>query len=370
MKFSTIIFSLSILISITALFGSCSSDRKKQAASQQAAGPRPPTSADAYIVKTQTLLDQIELTGTIVANQSTTIHPEVPGLVTALYFNEGANVSKGALLARLNDADLRAQLNKLSVQLKIAHQNENRSAQLLKIQGISQQDYDMSLLQVNNIRADMAIINTQIAKTSVRAPYSGKLGLRLVSPGAYVSPQTPITTIIQMSDLKIDFTVPEKYSNKMKIGQFVNFTVAGNERNFTARVAATDANVALTTRSLQVRATVQGDKAGLTPGNFAKVKLNFEPDHNAIVVPSQAIIPQARGKKIYVYNNGVAKFVNVETGARDSAYVQVTEGLKAGDTILVTSLLTLKPDAPVTIRNIVNGDNKTSAKEGEPQKTL
>jgi membrane fusion protein, multidrug efflux system len=362
---------MSILFSFIIFFNSCSSDRKKQAAAQQAAGPRPPTRADAYIVKAQTLLDQIELTGTIVANQSTEIHPEVPGMITAIYFNEGANVSKGALLAKLNDADLRAQLNKLSVQLRIAQQNENRSAQLLKIQGISQQDYDMSLLQVNNIRADMAIINTQIAKTSVRAPYSGKLGLRLVSPGAYVSPTTPLTTIIQMSDLKIDFTVPEKYSNKMKIGQFINFTVAGNERNFTAKVAATDANVALNSRSLQVRATVQGDKAGLTPGNFAKVKLSFEPDHNAILVPSQAIIPQARGKKIYVYNNGIAKFIDVETGTRDSAYVHVTEGLKAGDTILVTSLLTLKPDAPVTIRNIVNSDNKTSAnKEGEPQKTL
>ena len=345
-------------ISIIALAGfllsSCNSDRKKVAQAQQKAPPRPPARTDVFLAKNQTIIDQLEISGTILANEETQIFPEVAGRLTGLYFREGAHVAKGALLAKLNDADLRAQLNKLAVQLKIAQQNESRSEQLLKIQGISQQDYEMSLLQVNNIKADMAIINTQLAKTNVRAPFSGKIGLKMVSPGAFVSSQTPITTISQVSQLKIDFTVPEKYTSQVKLGQYVNFTVEGSERTYTARVAATESRVAENTRSLQVRALVQGDQVGLTPGKFARVRLSFEPDHDAVVIPTQAIIPQARGKRVYVFQNGIAKSVDVETGVRDSAYIQITSGLKAGDTVIVTGLLALKPDAKVALGRVVN----------------
>jgi membrane fusion protein (multidrug efflux system) len=353
------IFILAVSFFSILLF-SCSSKRKQEAEAKQKTPQRPPARTDVYIVKTKTIIDKLEIPGTIIANEETAIHPEVAGRVTGLYFKEGTYVSKGALLARLNDADLRAQLNKLSVQLKIAQQNENRSSQLLKIQGISQQDYELSLLQVNNIRADMAIINTQIAKTAIRAPFSGKLGLKMVSPGAFVSSQTPITTISQTSQMKIDFTVPEKYTNRIKLGQYINFTIEGSDRAYTARIAATEGSVAEATRSLQVRASVQGDHAGLTPGNFAKVTLNFDPDHNAIVVPTQAIIPQARGKKVYLFQNGQAKFIDVVTGVRDSSFIQITEGLKQGDTVIVTGLLTLKPDAKVSLGKIINNSSRPS----------
>ncbi|MEO6069534.1 MAG: efflux RND transporter periplasmic adaptor subunit [Chitinophagaceae bacterium] len=335
---------------------SCNSKRKAeaQAAQKNANKPKPIPRVDGYVVHTKTLFDNIEISGTIVANETTEIHPEVSGLLKNIYFKEGAFVGKGAMLAKINDADLQAQRNKLAVQLKIAQQNENRSSQLLNIQGISRQDYEMSLLQVNNIKADLSIINTSIAKTQIRAPFSGKLGLRVISPGAYVSPQSILTTISQMSGLKIDFTIPEKYSSKLSIGQYVNFTTDGSDRAYTARIAATDPGVSQNTRSLLVRATVQGDQTGLRPGNFAKVILQFQPNKEAIVVPSQAIIPQARGKKVYVFENGKAKFVSVETGIRDSATVQITNGLKPGDTVLVTGLLALKPDASVTINKIVN----------------
>ncbi|MFN2457593.1 MAG: efflux RND transporter periplasmic adaptor subunit [Chitinophagaceae bacterium] len=359
------VYFLVLVFSLTIIFISCSSKRKKEADRQQKDGgeKRPPLRADAYIVKTQTVFDNIEMSGTIVANETTEIHPEVSGLITRLYFKEGSHVGRGALLAKLNDADLQAQRRKLAVQLKIAQQNENRSAQLLKIQGISRQDYDMRLLEVNNIRADLSIISTEIAKTQVRAPFSGKLGLKLISPGAYVTPQTTLTTISQTSNLKIDFTVPEKYSNRLKLGQYINFKTGGSDRNYTARISATESSVAETTRSLQVRAAVQGNQAGLTPGNFAKVQLSFEPDENAIVVPSQAILPQARGKKVYRYENGTAKFVDVVTGVRDSSNVQITSGLKAGDTILITGLLSLKPDAKVMLGKVVNGTSAPAAQD-------
>ena len=358
-----VLSSFTLFFSFIFLISSCSSDRKKDAQQQQrggAGGRNAPVRADAFIVKTKLLLDNIEIPGTLVSNEATEIHPEVAGRITGIYFKEGAYINKGALLVKLNDADLQAQKRKLLVQLQVAKQNENRSEQLLKIQGISRQDYEAVSLQVTNVNADLAIVQTQIEKTNIRAPFSGKLGLTMVSVGAYVSPTSVISTISQPNQLKVDFTVPERYINQISNGKVVNFKVDGSDRTYAARVMATESNITQDTRTLQVRASVQGTTAGLVPGNFATVRLNFEPDPNAIVIPSQAIIPQARGKKVYVYDDGNAKFVDVTTGIRDSANVQITEGLEVGDTVLITGLLALKPNAKVMLGKIVNGDKKNA----------
>jgi membrane fusion protein (multidrug efflux system) len=184
----------------------------------------------------------------------------------------------------------------------------------------------------------------------------------MVSLGAYVSSATTLSTISQMDQMRIDFTVPEKYSREISTGQYVNFKVEGQQKNYTARVIATESNISQDSRTLLIRAVVQGDNSGLVPGNFAKVTLNFEPDNNAIVIPTQAIIPQARGKKVYVFNNGKARFVDVTTGIRDSSSVQITSGLKAGDTILVTGLLAVKPDGPVVLGKVINGTSQADQK--------
>lgn len=359
-----LLFSPFLTIFLFVLISSCS-DGKKDAQPQRGgpggSGGRPPVRSDAFVVKTQLLLDNIEIPGTLVANETTEIHPEVAGRITGIYFKEGAHVNRGALLVKLNDADLQAQKRKLLVQLQVAKANESRSEQLLKIQGISRQDYEAVALQVTNVNADLAVINTQIEKTNIRAPFSGKVGLRMVSLGAYVSPTSVIGTISQTSQMKLDFTVPERYINQVSFGKFVNFKVDGIDKTYAARVMATESNITQDTRTLQVRASVQGSAAGLVPGNFAKVTLSFEPDPDAIVIPTQAIIPQARGKKVYLYNNGVAKFVDVTTGVRDSANVQITSGLKAGDTILVTGLLALKPDARVMLGKVLNAPQANGA---------
>ena len=342
------------LIAIAILASCGSSKRKQEAAAAQKAGPRPPAKVDVFIVEEKTVSESIEIPGTIVANESTEIHPEISGRIISLYVREGAFVGKGALLAKLYDADLQAQRKKLEVQLKIAQSSENRSSQLLKIGGISREDYDVSSLNVSNLRADLDIIRTSISKTEVRAPFSGKLGLKEVSTGAFVTPASIITTIQKTTGLRIDFNVPEKYTSQIRPGQYVNFTVEGNNRNYTATVIATESGIAEDTRSLTIRGQVKGNEAGLLPGAFAKVKLAFTPDPNAIMIPTQAIIPQARGKKVYVYNNGKANFVDVETGVRDSSNVQITNGLSKGDTVIVTGLLSLKPDAKVSIKRVTN----------------
>ncbi|MGZ3848503.1 MAG: efflux RND transporter periplasmic adaptor subunit [Flavisolibacter sp.] len=345
--------SLLAIVSLTAV--SCESKAKKEAAAAPKAGFKPPTpKVDGFVVHPQLLSESIEVPGTIVSQDATDIHPEVAGRIVGLQVREGFIVSKGAVLAKLYDEDLQAQKRKLQVQLQIAEQTAGRHEKLLQIGGISKEDYAASALQVSNLRADLDIINTAISKTVIRAPFSGKLGLKDVSIGAYVTPQTVIASIQKTTDLKIDFNIPEKYTNQILKGQFVNFTTDGSSRHYSAAISATQSGIDQTTRTLMVRAQVKGDIAGLVPGNFAKVKLNFQPDPNAILVPSQAIIPQARGKQVVVAKEGTAQFVDVTTGIRDSSMVEVVTGLNKGDTVVITGLLSIKPNAKVIVNRIIN----------------
>ncbi len=345
-----------IVIFSTALLFSCGNKSEKPTGPAPGRGREMTMKVDGFIVRPQLFSENLEVPGSIIANETTEVHPEVSGRIVELNVAEGRYVSKGALLAKLFDGDLQAQLRKVEVQLSIAEKTEERQAQLLKIQGISQQDYDLSLLQVNSLKADIDILRTSIAKTEIRAPFSGRLGLRNISPGAYVTPASVIAIINQTNQLKLDFTIPEKYTGQIKVGQVVSFSYEGSLNKFNAKVIATESSVTETTRSLMVRSLVQANDPGLLPGAFAKVQLSFAPDPNAILVPSQAVLPQARGKKVIVYNGGIAKFVDVSTGVRDSARVQITEGLKAGDTVVVTGLLSVRPESKIEIGRIVNNE--------------
>jgi membrane fusion protein, multidrug efflux system len=341
------------------LLASCGGKTKK---TEKAAAPARPNmmTVDGFLVTPQPFGENIEVPGSILANEVTEVHAEVSGKITMLNVAEGKYVGRGTLLVKLYDADLQAQLKKLQIQLSIAEKTEERQAELLKIQGISQQDYDLSLLGVNNLKADIDIIRTSISKTEIRAPFSGKLGLKNISPGAFVTPATVIAVINQTDQLKLDFTVPEKYTGQIKTGQLVTFSYEGSLKQFRAKVSALESSVAENTRSLTVRAMVQDKDPGLLPGAFAKVKLSFDPDPNALLIPTQAVLPQARGKKVILYNAGVAKFVDVTTGTRDSARIQIMTGLKAGDTVVVTGLLSVRPEGKLKIGRIINADKDRS----------
>jgi membrane fusion protein, multidrug efflux system len=350
MRTNTLLLTIVILLLVA-----CGSKKNKETTQKTSGAAKPsPIRVDGYVVKPELFQENIEVPGNIVPNEMAEIHPEVSGRIVQLNVAEGKYVGKGTMLAKLYDGDLRAQLNKVQIQLALAQKTEERQAQLLKIQGISQQDYDISLLQVNNLRADIGILQTSISKTVVRAPFSGKLGLKNISPGSYVSPASVIAVINQTDRLKLDFTVPEKYIDKIKMGQLVTFTFEGSKKQLGAKIAATESNITENTRSLTVRAAVMGSDPGLLPGSFAKVQISFDPDPNALLVPTQAILPQARGKKVILYKSGTAIFADVTTGIRDSAKVQITDGLKAGDTVVVTGLLSVRPEAKIQIGRIVN----------------
>ena len=314
--------------------------------------PQPLSKVDGYIVSPKLLSQDIELPGSLIPYEETELHPEVSGRVTAIYFKEGANIAQGGLLVKLYDGDLQAQLQKLQVQLRVAEQTEERYAALLKINGVSQQEYDLNVLAANNIRADMNIIRTSISKTSIRAPFSGKLGLRNISMGAYISPQTVISTLRKVTQLKLEFSIPEIYGSKMKAGVTVNFTIEGGKNFYSAKIIATENKIAEDTRSLKVRAVVEKPGSELIAGSFAKVKIPLGENDAALMIPTQAIIPQARNKKVIAIRNGMASMETVTTGTRDSAMIEITSGLKTGDTVIITGLLTTKPGSKVQLNNV------------------
>jgi membrane fusion protein (multidrug efflux system) len=334
------------------IFISCKSEKKDDAAAaggNKGKGKGGPIQAEAFIVRSKALSENLEIPGTLMPFEVTEIRPEISGRVVALNIPEGSFVQKGTMLVKLFDSDLQAQLKKLQVQLQIAQKTAERQKELLKINGISQQEYDLSELQVSNLKADIDLTQVSISKTEIRAPFAGRIGLRNISDGAYISPTTLVTTISQVNNLKMEFTVPEKYSDIMQKGRQVSFTVAGTDTKFNAAVMATESNIEATTRTLRVRAIVQGQHKLLVPGAFAKVALQLGKNDHSLIVPSQAVIPQARNKSVIVYKDGKPNFEVVTTGIRDSSYVQVLDGLKEGDTVITTGLLAIRPESKIKL---------------------
>jgi membrane fusion protein (multidrug efflux system) len=320
---------------------------KKDDAKKNAAPPA--TVVDVVVAGTQSLSNTVEANGSVVANETLEIHPEISGRLTYLNVPDGGRVSAGTVLAKINDADLQAQFSKSKVQLALAQTTEQRLKKLIEIKGINQADYDIALNNVNNIKADIDLIKAQLDKTVVKAPFSGVLGLRPISPGAYVTPTTVLATLQQSDKVKIDFTVPELYSTIIRKGATVR-VVTNDSAKRTATVIATEADINTSTRNLKIRAILNGNP--LSPGTFVKVLLDAGGRNNSIVIPTNAIIPDATSKKLVVVKGGKGKFVDVQTGLRTASGVEIVKGINVGDTVVVTGVLFVKPNAAVKIKSV------------------
>ncbi|MFS8083187.1 MAG: efflux RND transporter periplasmic adaptor subunit [Ginsengibacter sp.] len=350
------VFTLAIfLISFAVILNSCGSKSKETKISQKKTANsqmNAPLQVEAYIVIPAVLNSSIDVAGTLLPFEETQIFPEVAGKVTYLEIKEGAFVKKGTLLAKLFNGDLQAQLQKLRVQSQIAEKTQQRQDQLLKIGGISQQDYDLSLLNVSSIKADIQVLEATINKTIIRAPFDGKIGFKNISIGAYVTPQTPITTIRQVNRLKLEFSVPEKYSPKVIVGNYINFTTETSSGKHAAKIIATESGITEDNRSLKVHAIVENVTKDIFSGGFASVNFDMGDNNQALMVPSQAIIPRSRDKQIIIYRGGRPDFTIVTTGVRDSANVEIIKGVAAGDTVVTTGLLSIKLESKLIISSI------------------
>jgi membrane fusion protein (multidrug efflux system) len=305
------------------------------------------------IIVSPTVLDQtIAISGTLKPFEETVLMPEVPGRVVEINITEGGFTKKGTLLVKLFDGDLQAQLKKSQAQLQLEQQTENRQSELMKVNGISQLDLDQTILQINSIKADIEVLKVQINKTEVRAPFDGTIGLRNISIGAQVTTSTALATIRDLRHLKLDFSVPGKYSSMIKPGFKVQFSVRGDDKKYDATVMATEQGIESDTRNLTLRAIVQSDVSSLTPGEFADVELRLSENKNALMVPTEAVIPQARIKQLIVAKKGRASFVTITTGIRNASSVQILSGINPGDTVVTTGILFLKSNAVLNFSKV------------------
>ena len=329
------------------IFSAC----KKKIADKGKPKETPPVIVDVMIATPQPINDTVEANGTVVANEFLELHPEVSGRLTYLNIAEGKPVAQGTILAKINDADLRATLAKTRVQLDLAQKTEQRFKKLADVGGINLSDYDAALNTVNGYRADIQYTQAQIDKTVIRAPFSGIAGLRKVSPGAYVTPATALVTIQQVSKVKIDFTVPEMYSNMIKTGQTVVAEYNGDEHNRgTALIVAVEPGANTNTRNLQVRALLE--ETDVNPGAFVKVFIDAGKGRSCVMVPTNAIIPNDKANQLIVVKKGIANFVNVQTGVRQANNIEITQGINAGDSVVVTGVLFARPKSKVKVRGI------------------
>ena len=301
------------------------------------------------LVQPQTFDNNLSLSGSIEANEQVEIRSEVSGIVESINFNEGSTVSKGQLLFKVNDIELRAQLGQAKTREGLAAENERRANLLLKKEAISQEEYDISRADYKSAQAQSQLINAQISKTSVRAPFSGKIGLRSISAGTFITPDVLVARLVNIGKLKITFSIPEKYATQVRMNSNLSFKVAGSDAKYVAKVYAIEPEVQVATRTLQVRALADNKDGKLLPGTFADVELPLDIIKDAIVVPTEAIVPVQNGKKVFISQNGKAKEVMVETATRTDASILVLSGLKAGDTLLTSGVMILKNDTPVKV---------------------
>lgn len=296
--------------------------------------------------------DRIFSSGTVQANEVVELSSETSGIITEIYLEEGKLVEQGELLVKINDSELRAQKERAEFRLNLAEQREERQEQLLERGGISQDDYDATLNEVNVLRAELRLIEAQIDKTEIRAPFSGILGLKYVSTGSYIDSSTRIASLQEVNPVKIDFSIPERYISRVSVEDRIDFTVQGVDSTFSGEVYAIEPRIDTETRTLQIRALSSNPDQILYPGAFANIVLILETIEDAMMVPSIALIPELNSQKLYLIKKGKVEEVRVSTGIRTSTKVQVISGISEGDTVLTTGLLQAIPGMEVEITNL------------------
>lgn len=308
-----------------------------------------PVKVSIIAIKPSNFAPKYQVSGTLVANEMVQLFAETQGLIRGIYFKEGAKVKKGELLVKINDSDFQAQLKKAIANKKLRNDNLNRNEALLKKEAISQADFDLSVSELNAIDADIDFIKEQIRKTEIRAPFSGVIGLRNISEGAYIAANTNIATLQDESKLKLDFSVPEKYALLAKVGDVVSFKVSGLNQEFVAKIYAREASISSETRTIRMKAICDNTTQKLLPGLFAYVTLNIGSDKQTILIPTQSLVPVLKGQKVYLVQADTAVERAVQTGFRTENEIEITQGLLPGDSLVVDGVMYMKPGVKVIV---------------------
>jgi membrane fusion protein (multidrug efflux system) len=305
-----------------------------------------PTKVKTLLIEPQASERRIETTGNIMADEEVVLYPETQGRIVKINFAEGAQVKKGELLLKINDSDLQAQLKKATATKKLKEDTEKRNKTLLEKGAISNELYDIASTELSSINADIDLLKEQIRKTEIRAPFNGVIGLRNISEGSYVTPTTRIAALQNINQIKVEFSVPEKYANTIQKGSIVLFTTEG-KKQLQAKIYAIEPKIDDVTRNVIMRAICANPKQEILPGSFAKVSIVASTNTNAYLLPTQAIVPILKGQKVYVAQGDSVIERKVKTGVRKDDVIEVTEGLKAGDEIVVEGVMYLRNGAKI-----------------------
>ena len=319
-------------------------------------GNSQPLLASGYIIKPTQMNELIYSTGSLIPDEEVDLSFETSGKIVGIFFNEGTRVERGDLLAKINDRPLQAQLLKLQAQTKLSEEREFRQRQLLDRDAISRESYDQVATELQSLQADIQLIQARISETELRAPFDGIVGLRMISEGAFATTQTNIVRLVKISPLKIDFSVPERYAGEISSGFPISFVIDGIDQTFNANVYAVAPKVDANTRTIVARARYPNTNEELKPGRFASVRLLLSQIENTIAIPTEAIIPEMGGEKVFIVRNGKAEEVKVKIGLRTESHIQIQEGLQFGDTILTTAILQLRNNIPDELDTIITNE--------------
>lgn len=319
------------------------------------AGPDAVTDLPVKVVKLQreTLRNQLSITGTIMPNESVDLRTEISGLITKISFKEGEYVSKGTPLLYLNDDELQAQFQRLQYTQKLFESQENRQKQLLAREAISQEEYDIVLNQFNTTLSDLKLVEAQLSKTIIRAPFNGILGLRQVSEGSVIGTNDIIANFVNIDPIKIEFSIPERYANQVTVGSPIYFTNESTPEEVLGKVYAFEPQIDAATRTLKLRAQSPNKERKYLPGMFVRIRFVLGETEDALMVPSESLIPELQGYKVFVVGaDNKAEERKVEIGTRTDTHVQITSGLDVGDLVLTTGVLQARTGTPVEFTQI------------------
>ncbi len=309
--------------------------------------------ASGYVIVPTEMNELNITTGSLLPDEEVDMAFETAGKIVGIYFEEGRRVKEGDLMAKINDKPLQAQLEKLQAQHKLQEEREFRQRQLLERDAISRESYDQVATELQSLQADINLIEARIAETELRAPFDGTVGLRMISEGAFATTQTKIIRLVKTKPLKIEFSIPERYAGEVTPGFPIRFDVDGISKTFEANVYAVDPKIDINTRTIMVRALYPNSKEELKPGRYAQITALLSQIEDAVSIPTEALIPEMAGEKVFVLSHGKAQERKVTTGLRTESHIQIKAGLDFGDTLLTTAILQLRNDLPVELDTLV-----------------
>lgn len=333
------------IISVFILFG-CSEQQNEKTSSNSTYKTR----IDYFVPKGENVIQEITIPGSVIPFEQVTLYSEVSGRVEKIHFKEGEIIQKGAPIIKIDTDILVSNKDRIATALSFAEKDLARKKKLYESEAGTFQEYEQAEAEVARLNAELNEINVQIKKSTLYAPFSGRIGLRDISEGAFIGTNDPIAVLAQVEKVKISFSIPQRYANRVKTGQQINVKTTGLEDYSKAKVYAFDPVVAEGTRMLNIRATLS-DSATIFPGSFVQVVYNLGEVPNSIMIPTAAITPVLNGQQVWLKKNGKAKSILVETGVRTADKVQIFGDIKIGDTVVTTGLLSMNEGMSLGAKN-------------------